>query len=227
VSHLGLASRSEARTLIAAGRVTVNGRVVRDAGASVTPNPAIIAVAGRTFTAKPWRAILLNKPRGVVTTRRDPEGRRTVFDVLGDDADGLVSVGRLDMASTGLLLLTNDRTLADRLTDPANAIVRRYLVTVRGSLTDETARAMEAGGNGLRAHSVIVRKRSKRETHLTVELTTGRNREIRRLCESAGHEVSRLKRIAFGGLVLGALAPGEWRDVTHEEAQAAFGAAVR
>lgn len=227
LSHLGLASRSEAKTLIAAGKVTVNGRVVRDAGASVRPDPGIIAVAGRTFAAKPWRTILLHKPRGVVTTRRDPEGRRTVFDVLGDDAEGLVTVGRLDMASTGLLLLTTDRTLADRLTDPANAIVRRYLVSVRGSLTDDAARAMEAGREGLRARSVIVRKRSRRETHLIVELTTGRNREIRRLCESVGHEVSRLKRVGFGGLVLGALAPGEWRDVTHEEAEAALGAAVR
>jgi pseudouridine synthase len=101
------------------------------------------------------------------------------------------------------------------------------MVTVRGSLTDETARAMEAGRNGLRAHSVFVRKRSQRETHLIVELTRGKNREIRRLCESAGHEVSTLKRIAFGGLVLGTLAPGEWRDVTHEEAEAALAAAVR
>jgi 23S rRNA pseudouridine2605 synthase len=227
LSQLGLASRSEARALIAGGKVKVNGRVVRDAGAPVSAEPRIIAVEGRTFTSTPWRTILLNKPRGVVTTRRDPEGRRTVFDLLGDDAEGLVTVGRLDMASTGLLLLTTDRRLADRLTDPASAIVRRYLVTVRGSLTDETARAMEAGRHGLRAHSVLVRKRSQRETHLIVELTTGKNREIRRLCESVGHEVSRLKRVAFAGLVLDALAPGEWRDVTREEAEAALGAAVR
>ena len=123
------------------------------------------------------------------------------------------------MATTGLLLLTSDRTLADRLTDPATAIVRRYAVTVRGALSDDAAREMEAGHHGLRAHSVAVRKRSRRETHLIIELTTGRNREIRRLCEAAGHEVSRLKRVAFGGLLLGTLLPGEWRDITREEAE--------
>ena len=227
MSRLGLASRSEAQQLIAAGKVTVNSRVVRDAAVEVVADPAIIAVKGRSFAPRPWRTILLNKPRGVVTTRRDPEGRRTVFDLLGAEGDGLITVGRLDMATTGLLLLTTDRALADRLTDPANAIVRRYAVTVRGSLTEEKARAMEAGRDGLRARSVTLRKRSRRETHLFIELTTGRNREIRRLCESAGHEVSRLKRIAFAGLERGALLPGEWRDVAREEAEAALRPAVR
>ena len=227
LSRLGLSSRTEARRLIAAGKVTVNGQIVKDPAAEVAVDPRIIVVEGRSFTPRGWRTILLNKPRGVVTTHRDPEGRRTVFDVLGPDGDGLVAVGRLDMASTGLLLLTTDRALADRLTDPANAVIRRYAVTVRGSLSDEDARAMEAGVNGLRAHSVTIRKRSGRETHILVELTTGKNREIRRLCQSAGHEVSRLKRVAFGGLVLGTLLPGEWRELTREEVDEALGGAVR
>lgn len=163
-----------------------------------------------------------HKPRGVVTTRRDPEGRRTVFDTLGTDAEGLVTVGRLDLASTGLLLLTTDTALAAWLTDPVNAVVRRYIVTARGEVTDEEARMMERGLDGLQAGAVEVRKRSKRETHLIVELTEGRNREIRRLLDAVGHGVTRLLRISFGGIDLGTLQPGEWRDVSRDELAAAF-----
>src|SRR4029079_4109460 len=123
--------------------------------------------------------IALHKPRGTMTTRRDPNGRRTVFDVVGDGARSLVAVGRLAMASTGLLLLTSDTQLANYLTDPDNAIVRRYAVTVRGTFADEDAMQMMKGIEGLSARSVVVRKRSARETHLVVELVEGRNREIR------------------------------------------------
>jgi 23S rRNA pseudouridine2605 synthase len=140
-----------------------------------------------------------------------------VFDLLGPDGAGLVAVGRLDMATTGLLLLTTDTQLANHLTDPKTAIVRRYTVTVRGCLDDESVRRMEQGLGDMRPRSVVVRKRSTRETHLIVELTEGRNREIRRLCQAAGHEVTRLKRVAFGGLELGDLPPGKWREVTREE----------
>ena len=164
-----------------------------------------------------WRTIALNKPRGVITTRRDPEGRRTVFDVLGDAGDGLVAVGRLDMASTGLLILTNDTQLANRLTDPAAAVARRYVVTVRGAVTDAAAARIIDGIDGLFARSVVVRKRSTRETHLIVELVEGRNREVRRMFASLGHEVTRLMRVAFGPIELGALQPGQWREVAREE----------
>lgn len=216
LSKLGLASRAEARALIAAGAVTVRGRAVRDPATPVVPERGGIAVAGRRAVAPRWRAVVLNKPRGVVTTRRDPDGRRTVFDVLGPDGEGLVAVGRLDMATTGLLLLTTDTQLANRLTDPANAFVRRYAVTVRGALTAESARRMEEGIDGMQARCVTVRKRSGRETHLIVELTEGKNREIRRLCEAVGHEVTGLKRTAFAGVELGNLQPGEWRAIARD-----------
>jgi 23S rRNA pseudouridine2605 synthase len=217
LSKLGLASRTDARTLIAAGKVTVGGRVVRDPAVEVTPERGNIAVDGQKAARRAWRTIMFHKPRGVVTTKRDPQGRRTVFDVLGADAASLVAVGRLDLASSGLLLLTNDTGLAHRLTDPANAIVRRYSVTVRGRLTDDKAKCLEAGVDGMRAQSVVVRKRSGRETHLIVELTEGKNREIRRLCAAVRHEVIKLKRIAFGNLELGDLQPGEWRQVARAE----------
>ena len=216
LSKRGLSSRAEAQRLIRAGQVAVSGLVVTDP-AYLVAEAATIAIDGKATTAAAWRTVALHKPRGVVTTRRDPEGRKTVFDVLGSQAGSLVAVGRLDMASTGLLLLTTDTELAGRLTDPRNEVIRRYVVTARGAVTDDEARAMEAGIDGLQARSVEVRKRSNRETHLIIELTEGRNREIRRLLQSSGHEVTRLLRVAFGGIELGTLQAGAWRDVTQQE----------
>jgi 23S rRNA pseudouridine2605 synthase len=217
VSKLGLASRSEAKRLIADGRVRVRGRVVGDLSTVVAADAVSITVDGAGPRRRQWRMIAVNKPRGVLTTRRDPAGRRTVFDVLGDAAEGLVAVGRLDMASTGLLLLTSDTQLANRLTDPAERIVRRYVVTVRGSVDDASVDRMVKGLDGLSAKSVVVRKRSRRETHLIVELVEGKNREIRRMFDALGHEVTRLVRVAFGPIELGTLQPGEWRGLTRDD----------
>jgi 23S rRNA pseudouridine2605 synthase len=227
LSKLGLASRSEARGLVVEGRVRVEGEIVTDPLIPVVPESARIAIDGETRSAAPFRCLMLDKPRGVVTTRSDPEGRSTVFDLLGEASAGLAAVGRLDLASTGLLLLTNQTRLADWLTDPSQAIVRTYLVTVRGEAADteliRLAAGVEEGGEWLKAASIRVRKRSKRETHLVVELREGRNREVRRLFASAGREVTRLRRVAFGGLELGSLSPGEHREVTAEELRRAFG----
>jgi 23S rRNA pseudouridine2605 synthase len=217
MSKRGIRSRSEARALILEGRISVDGRVVRDPMRQVRTEHARIQVDGKPAAAATWRTIVLNKPRGTVTTRRDPEGRPTVFDTLGDQAGALVTVGRLDLASTGLLILTTDTQLANWLTDPASKIVRRYAVTVRGHLSDDSIARMTNGIGELRATSVRARKRSTRETHLIVELDEGKNREIRRLCRACGHEVSALKRIAFGGLELGDLQPGRWREVSRQE----------
>jgi 23S rRNA pseudouridine2605 synthase len=222
LSKLGLASRAEAQRLIREGLVSVAGRLATNPAQLIAPTAAAIAIGGRPARSPVWRTIVLNKPRGLVTTRHDPEGRPTVFDALGSEALGLVAVGRLDMASTGLLLLTTDTPLAAWLTDPANAIVRRYVVTARGEVTDDDARAMERGIEGLHASAVRIRKRSRRETHLIVELTEGRNREIRRLLAAVGHEVTRLLRIAFGAIELGTLRPGAWRDMSRDELVAAF-----
>jgi len=170
------------------------------------------------------RIVLFHKPRGTLVTRRDPEGRRTVFDVLGPAGRGLVAVGRLDMASTGLLILTDDTHLANRLTDPGEQVPRRYVVTVRGRLTPEKARRIEAGFDApgsrrgdrtehLSASSVHIRKASGRETHLIVELLEGKNRELRRLFTAVGHEPTRIHRISFGTYELGTLQPGQWREL--------------
>ena len=235
LSKLGLASRTEARALIADGRVRIDGRRASDPRALVVPERVTISIDGQPVDRAAWHLVLLHKPRGVVTTKRDPEGRRTVYDCLrASDVRGwldrLVPVGRLDLASTGLLLLTSDTRLADWLTDPRNAIVRRYVVTIRGELRPEAQAALPAFAElrpGKPGATLRILKRSKRETHLIVELTEGKNREIRRMFEAIGHEVTRLKRIAFGGLELGDLQPGKWREVSREECDDAFPQASR
>lgn len=217
LSKLGLASRSEARRLIRDGAVTVNGRVMTNPLEAVVPERDGIAIGNVQPQSRPWRTIAFHKPRGSVTTRRDPQGRTTVFDLLGDAGAGLIAVGRLDLASSGLLLLTTDTQLAERLTNPTNGVIRRYVVTVRGRVEDRDLDVLRAGIDDLHAASVTIRKRSNRETHLIVELTEGKNREIRRLFAAVGREVTRLLRVAYGPIELGSLPPGQWRELSADE----------
>lgn len=218
LSKLGVLTRSQAIAAVLEGRVTVAGRVVRDPGHPVSPERDVLRVDAEPARRAPRRLLMMHKPRGYVTTRSDPEGRPTVYDLLPPDAAGLQAIGRLDLATSGLLLFTNDTQLAHRLTDPASAIPRTYLVTVRGELADETAaRLMSPGvvdrGEHLAAQEIVVRKRSGREAHLIVVLTEGRNREIRRLFGAVGHSVTGLKRVAFGAVEIGDLPPGQVRDI--------------
>lgn len=226
LSKLGILSRAQATAAVRAGRVRVNGRVALDPALNVEPERVRIQVDEEPKTRARWRTILFHKPRGVVTTRSDPEGRQTIYDVLGDSARGLVAVGRLDLASSGLLILTTDTRLADWITDPLNGVPRVYVVTVRGKVEqpaiDNVVNGFGSGRSRLRAHAVSVRKVSSRESHLIVELREGRNREVRRLFEAVGHPVTRLKRVKLGGLELGDLRPGEWRELTRAEVGEAF-----
>ena len=232
LSKLGLASRAEARRLIIDGCVTVNGRVVRHPTAGVFAERARIVIDDRAAPSvaardhAQLRVLLFHKPRGTVTTRRDPEGRRTVFDVLGEAGRGLIAVGRLDLASTGLLIFTNDTQLANRLTDPAMRMPRTYVVTVRGRVTPEAARQIEGGmtvptgtrggrPERLSASRVNIRKASNRETHLIVELVEGRNRELRRLFEAGpradADSSHQFWRVRTGGFAAGKVEGGSCR----------------
>jgi 23S rRNA pseudouridine2605 synthase len=226
LSKLGVMSRAQATAAIRGGRVSVDGKPVVSPLMPVVPERTAIRVDGRRVGRQAWRTIVFHKPRGVLTTRRDPEGRPTVFDVLGAEGRGLVAVGRLDLATSGLMLLTTDTRLAAWITNPVNRVPRLYLVTVRGRV--ETADVTKltdgilVGGDRLRAQAVVLRKASGRESHLTVELCEGKNREVRRLLAAIGHEVTRLKRLSLGRLELGDVAPGETREVTALEIRDAF-----
>lgn len=227
LSKLGLASRSQAHALILEGRVRVNGRVALNPAAKIVPERAAITIDGTTQVKAEAVTIVLHKPRGYLTTRSDPDGRKTVYDLLVDLPERVVPVGRLDLATSGLLILTNDTQFANWLTDPASAVPRVYLVTVEGRATAEIVDRLLTGiivdGEQLSAAGAVLRKASSRESHLTITLTEGKNREVRRLLKAAGHPVTQLRRVQFGGLELGTLAPGQWRRLTNAELRKAFG----
>lgn len=232
LSKLGLASRGVAREWIQAGRVRVNGEIRKHPLFAVNPERARIEIDGQAVAVAAPRTFLLHKPRGVVTTRVDEKGRPTVFSLLPSEPGlHLHAVGRLDWATSGLLILTNDTRLSSWLTDPENEVPRVYLVSVRGEVKPETLDRIKAGvkveGELLQADRATLRKSSGRESHLTLELSQGKNREIRRMLAELGHEVTKLKRVAYGGLELGELAPGEFRELSSEELERVFPGAVR
>lgn len=221
LSKLGLASRRETREWIVAGRLKVNGRTAKDPLLAVVPEKDLFELDGKILQQNQWQTVLFYKPKGIVTTKSDERGRKTVFDILPPEFRALHPVGRLDMFSTGLLLLTNDTRLSNFLTDPANNIPRVYAVTVEGNFPPDKIKAVAKGvmddGEFLKPSKVTLRKASGKESHLVVELTEGKNREIRRLFSALGHEVTALKRVAFGPLSLGELQPGQFRPVTEKE----------
>jgi 23S rRNA pseudouridine2605 synthase len=206
--------------LVRAGRVRVNGRVIRDPATWVLWPKDSLSLDDQPIQDSVKRFFLFHKPKGVITTHSDEKGRKSIFDLLPVDLGYLHAVGRLDQATSGLLLLTNDSALSSYLTDPVHKVMRTYLVSVRGEFTE--AQAKEAtvgvvdGGERLQCHSVKIQKSSGRESHLEVILVQGKNREIRRLFKALGHEVTRLRRIQYGPFNLGDLPPGAWREIPIE-----------
>lgn len=217
LSKLAVASRKIAQDWIRAGRIRVDGRIVRRPGTWVRWPGARVLVDGRRIEGPIKRLVLFHKPRGLVTTHRDEQGRATIFDVLPAELHTLRAVGRLDQATSGLLLLTNDTGLLNQFTDPANKVPRLYLVTVRGEVTEDTVQQATSGlmdgDEWLKCEAVTIRKHSGRESHLVVTLVRGKNREIRRLFRALGHEVTKLRRIQFGPFLLGTLPVGGWKDI--------------
>ncbi|WP_373414143.1 pseudouridine synthase [Ensifer aridi] len=222
LSKLGYCSRAQAEKLIADGRVSVGGRKTTDLSHWVDIDTDRIAVDGVPIAAQAKIYLMLNKPRGLVTTRDDPEGRATVFSCLDAvDAPFLSPVGRLDKASEGLLLFTNDTVLAQRLLDPATHLGKVYHVQVRGIFDEAVAaRMMEGvaeGGEWLKAKSVRPLRSGDRNSWIEVELEEGRNRQIRRMLDVLGFECLRLIRISIGEIRLGDLPKGASRPLTEAE----------
>ncbi|MFN3964076.1 MAG: pseudouridine synthase [Silanimonas lenta] len=228
LSKAGLASRTVAAAWVRAGRVSVNGRVVRDPEHPVRAGLDAVAVDGRPLAAAERVYLALNKPRGLVTTADDEQGRDTVYRCLeGAGLPWVAPVGRLDQASEGLLLFTNDTAWAAAITDPARGPDKTYHVQVEG-VPDEPALAamrsgVEDGGEWLSAKAVRLLRSGGRTAWLEVVLDEGRNRQIRRLAAAAGFPVRRLVRVAIGGLVLGALPKGAWRYLEAREVAALRG----
>ena len=226
LSKRGIASRGTSQEWIRAGRVRINGRVIRDPATWVLWPKDAVSIDDRPIQDSVKRLILFHKPRGVITTHSDEKGRKTIFDVLPADLGFMHAVGRLDQATSGLLLLTNDSTLSSLLTDPIHKVMRTYLVSVRGEFTEvqasEAVAGVVDGGERLQCHTVKIQKSSGRESHLEVVLIQGKNREIRRLFQSLGHEVTRLRRIQYGPFKLENLPSGGWREIPIEDAKKAL-----
>ena len=222
LSAAGIASRRHAEELMLAGRVTVNGRVVRELGVRADPARDVVAVDGdRLELGGARRTILLHKPRGVVSTMSDPEGRPTVRDLVKGLRERLYPVGRLDLQTSGLLLLTNDGALAARLLAGERGIERGYEVKIDGRPTPRTIERLRAGvriGAGAPvAAGVRVVRQLPTKTWLEIRVRRGQWHVVRRLCEAVGHHVDKLVRVAFGPVSLGALPPGAFRDATRAE----------
>ena len=222
LSAAGICSRRAGEAYILEGRVTVNG-VVAGLGDRADPEIDEIALDGKTVLGRAERTILmLDKPRGVVTTLSDERGRKTVADLVGDCPARVWPVGRLDRDSEGLLLLTNDGSLTNALIHPRHEIEKEYLVSVKGATDEGVARLSEPmtlDGRRLQAARVYILKwEADGRARLSITIHEGKNRQIRRMCASVGMTVTRLKRIREGNLELDPrLAPGQWRYVTPEE----------
>jgi 23S rRNA pseudouridine2605 synthase len=226
LAHAGVASRRAAEALVAAGRVTVGGEVVRDPARDVTGDEAI-AVDGEAVRAPGARVVYaLHKPAGVVSTARDTHGRRTVVDLL-PVAQRLYPVGRLDADTTGLILLTNDGDLAYALTHPRFEVPRTYRARVEGRPGERALRALRRGVELDDGRTAPARVRLVGPQELELTIHEGRKRQVRRMCEAVGHRVIALRRIAFGPLRLGDLAPGQHRRLTAAEVKRLRGAAAQ
>jgi 23S rRNA pseudouridine2605 synthase len=224
LSQSGMASRREGEKLILQGRVRVNGKVVTVLGTKVVPGRDRVELNGAVVQESAIRWVKLNKPKGAVTTRSDPEGRETVFALLPPALRDLRYVGRLDLLTEGLLLLTNEGETLHRLTHPSYEVEREYEVWVQdqpsqGALR-HLLRGVELEDGPAFAASVSAKGKSKDGFALSLVLKEGRNREVRRLMEAVGHPVLRLRRVRFGPVTLGNVQPGRWKDLSEKEIRA-------
>lgn len=229
LARAGVASRRGSEELIREGRVAVNGEVVREMGVRVSRDDRV-EVDGRAVAPEPPVWVLLHKPAGYVSTRDDPQGRPTVYDLLPERFTSLFHVGRLDLDSEGLLLLTNEGGVANRLMHPSHEVDRVYVVDVVGEVGREVERRLLAGveldDGPARAIAMEVVDRkdaapgSSAQTRVRVTMREGRKREVRRLFEAVGHPVRRLVRERLGPIDLGSLPGGEWRELSAGEVEA-------
>jgi 23S rRNA pseudouridine2605 synthase len=221
LSKAGLGSRTDARSWIGAGRVAVNGKPVRTSDFWVDLDRDRVAFDGRPLASARKRYLLLYKPKGYLTTYKDPEGRPTVYDLLPDIKDWIFPVGRLDQDTTGLLILTNDAAFGDYITSPRSKVPKTYLVKTSARLSDEQLDRLRQGvdlTDGSTRPAVVERIRdSARSTFFEITITEGRNRQVRRMVEALDAKVLKLVRTRIGPIGIGKLEIGKYRDLSVEE----------
>lgn len=224
LSKAGAGSRTEARGWIQGGRVKVNGRVVRDPDHWVDMERDRVRLDNAPLEARERMYVLLYKPTGYLTTYKDPQGRPTVYDLIADAGTFLSPVGRLDLDTSGLLLMTNDNQLAERVTNPDSHLPKTYLVKASTLLTDDQLRQLREGielADGPTRPARVIRVRdSAKYTHFEITLTEGRNRQVRRMVEALGARVLKLVRVKIGPIAIGTLQIGKWRLLTRGEVAA-------
>ena len=221
ISQAGLGSRTEARSWIGAGRVTVNGKKVQTPDVWVDADRDRIAVDGRLLKAAPKQYLLLYKPKGYLTTYKDPEGRPTIYDLLGNVSERVFTVGRLDQDTTGLLILTNDGEFGDYITSPESKVPKTYLVKASQRLTDEQLDQLRRGvvlSDGPTRPALVQRIRdSEKYTFFEITITEGRNRQVRRMVEALDAKVLKLVRTRIGLIEIGDLEIGKYRNLAPPE----------
>lgn len=222
LAHAGIASRRAAEGLITAGKVRVNGKIVSELGASADARKDRIEVDGKRIVLEKPVYLMLHKPRGVVSTLSDPEGRPHLGELVKNVGARVYPVGRLDFHTSGALLLTNDGELTDALLHPRRDVPKIYVAKVRGMVTIEDLDRLRNGvvlddGDKTKPADVFVLREEDRNTWLQITLFEGRNRQIHRMGEAIGHPVLRLARLSFAGISTDGLRPGEMRPVTEDE----------
>ncbi len=221
LARAGVASRRKSEELIRAGRVRVDGRVVKELGLSVDGRRSRIEVDGQQVTIEPFVYLAWHKPREVMSTMSDPEGRATVAEYVRSAPVRVVPVGRLDFHTSGLMLLTNDGELASKLSHPSSRVPKEYVVKVKGAVDDDALarwqQSIVIDGRATRPAEVRRLRQEGDKTWLSIVLREGRNRQVRRLGEAAGYQVMRLARVAYAGVAVDGLRPGEWRHLSVDE----------
>ena len=222
LSRFGVASRTVSRQMVVAGRMKVNGRIVRDPDVWVIPGRDTFQLDGNPLKPARKRYLVFYKPKGVITSHGDPAGRPTIYQYLGEENKWVAPVGRLDKDTSGLLLLTNDTKLADFVTAPESKVPKTYIAKTNALLSDEVIAQLSAGvemkrGDLARPQSVRRREDRGKYTWLEIVLTEGKNREVRRMIEAVGFTVLKLFRTHIGPLTLEGLQVGKWRELTSAE----------
>jgi pseudouridine synthase len=221
LAEAGVASRRASEQFIVEGRVTVNGETVRELGTKIDAVRDKVAVDGRPLRAKRKLYVALNKPSGYICTRRDPESRKIISELLPTEWSNLVPVGRLDCASEGLIFLSNDGDFCLKLTHPRYGVRKKYRVTIEGrvdhEIVDKLVKGLMHEGEMLKAERVRILATNNSSSLMEIELAEGKNRELRRMFEVLGRGVIKLQRVQIGKIKLGELRVGRWRTLTESE----------